>query len=724
MRTLRVLQLISSGGYYGAENMSVQLSLALKSLNHEVTIGVFNNSHRPNSELADAAHRRAIHVEHIDCKGRINLRTIGAIRNLILRREIDVVHSHGYKANIYGYLAARGTVARLVATCHGWPGKTVALRFYASLDRFFLRRFARIGAVSGPVKDSLRRSGVPSKRVKLVANGIDAESFSKGQPVLRPLPQLKDKQVIGFVGRLAREKGLVHLMRAAQSIVRENPNVAFVLAGDGPFRKELLGMVKELDIKNHVLLLGTRSDVADVYASMDVFVLPSLNEGMPMAVLEAMAAGKPVVATTVGEIPELVQDGETGLLVRPADPSQLAAALTRLLTSPGLCKEMGRRGFDRVSAYFSAQAMVETYLQMYRETGGWENSVAKAISAPHTDRHQPAVDAPKISVVIPALNEEVVIGRCLNALAKNEFPKSAFEVIVVDNGSTDRTIEVASCFKDTLTLKILKLEKVHISALRNRGAAEARGRFLAFLDADCLAPPGWLLSALHRFDDPQAGIVGAHYGIPDDSTWVGRTWCQDRFAEKVGDVSYVPAGDLLVNRQAFFAVGGFDESIQTNEDFELCERARAASLPVRSYPDLKVTHLGTPQTLLSFYQKQRWHGTHVFTVFLRDPKKKKNGRAVLLAFHTSVCLTGILMGAVIGLAGAGPRISAYFIALLLLPPFAAAFARATRRRNWLEVIPLTLLYLTFAVARARSLLNYKTWKSPASEGIVVPVEHS
>jgi glycosyltransferase involved in cell wall biosynthesis len=730
MTRLRILQLISSGGYYGAENMAMQLSLALRSLNCEVAIGIFQNAHRPNSEFADAAQGRGLEVELISCKGRIDFRTIDVIHKCIVNREIDVVHSHGYKANIYGYLAARKTNTRLVATCHNWPGKTINLRLYAALDRLLLRRFSKIGVVSSTVQDLLRRSGVRGGHVTLVENGIDTESFSPGRPVLRELPQLQGKKVVGFVGRLAREKGLACLMQAARSILRVSGNVAFVLAGDGPYRDQLRDLVKELDIENHVLLLGARSDLADVYASMDIFVLPSLCEGMPMSVLEAMAAGKPVVASRVGGIPQVVQDEETGLLVSAGDASQLTTALSRLLAAPRLCEELGRRGRDRVNSHFSARAMAETYFTMYRQTDAQWNNLAKEgapAPVPTIPDQLPTVSDPQISVIIPVLNEQAVIGRCLESLSNNAFPKSAFEVIVVDNGSTDPTIDIAKSFEKTLALKVLRLEKVHISALRNRGAAEARGRFLAFLDADCLAPATWLSNAMRLFQDPQAGVIGAHYGIPDDSTWVGRVWCQDRFAEKVGNVPYVPAGDLLVDRKTFSAIGGFDESIQTNEDFELCERALAAGLPVRSFPALRVTHLGTPRTLLAFYRKQRWHGTHVFTIFLRDPKKKKNRHPVMLALYTSMCLAGILTGSIFGLLGASWRIPAFFAALLLLPLLAIGFVRSARRRKWGDVVPLTCLYLAFGLARARSVLNYKTWRSQSIDRTVVksvPVQFS
>jgi len=314
----------------------------------------------------------------------------------------------------------------------------------------------------------------------------------------------------------------------------------------------------------------------------------------------------------------------------------------------------------------------------------------------------------RISVIIPALNEKAVIRRCLEALSRNRLPKTDFEVIVVDNGSTDGTVETVRQFQASYSLKIVSVEGVRISALRNRGAAEARGEILAFLDADCLAPPEWLTNSMRLLEDLREGIIGAHYQIPDDATWVGRVWCQDRLTEKVGDVSYVPAGDLLIHRDRFFQVGGFDESIQTNEDYEFCQRALLVGLTVKSYPELRVVHLGTPRTLLGFYKKQRWHGTHVLTVFLRDPRKRKNLRPVLLSVYTFGCLVGLMAGAVWGIFSGRLWISYVFALMLVVPLMAIAMRRSIPRGKWNDVLPLTILYLAFGMARASSLLKYKT----------------
>ncbi|HET9364050.1 MAG TPA: glycosyltransferase [Candidatus Angelobacter sp.] len=313
-----------------------------------------------------------------------------------------------------------------------------------------------------------------------------------------------------------------------------------------------------------------------------------------------------------------------------------------------------------------------------------------------------------VSIIIPALNEERMIGRCLTSLVALDFLREKFEVILVDNGSTDKTLEIAESFQDRLNLRILQKTGVRISGLRNLGAQEARGEMVAFLDADCLAKSDWLERILEFAPGNGVGIVGAHYLLPKDSSWVGRTWHRYQEAEKSGEVSHVPAGDLIMRREDFLRLGGFDETIQTNEDYELCERVRKAGMTVRAYPQIGVVHLGTAQSLRVFFRKQAWHGTHVLKVFLRNVSGSHNLKAVVFAGYTLLCLLGMVAGIAWALVAHG----SWFFALgaaagMLLPPVLLSLRQVARSRKLFDFFPLLALYTTYGLARAKSLLNIR-----------------
>lgn len=318
--------------------------------------------------------------------------------------------------------------------------------------------------------------------------------------------------------------------------------------------------------------------------------------------------------------------------------------------------------------------------------------------------------AVSISIIIPALNEERMIGRCLESLAKLATSRDLFEVMVVDNGSRDRTLEIAESFHDRLNLKVLQKTNVRISALRNLGARAAAGDILAFLDADCLAPQDWLDRILELVPADGAGVVGAHYLLPDDSTWVGRTWHRYQEEPKSGEVSHVPAGDLIMRREDFLRLGGFDETIQTNEDYELCERARKSGIQVRAFPVIGVVHLGTAQSLRVFFRKQAWHGTHVIKVFLRDMLKSHNRKAVFFAAYTLLCVLAVLAG----IAWAIILHKLWWlpvsgVAALCAPPAALSVRQVLASGKWADFLPLFALYLTYGMARARALLSIRNF---------------
>lgn len=317
------------------------------------------------------------------------------------------------------------------------------------------------------------------------------------------------------------------------------------------------------------------------------------------------------------------------------------------------------------------------------------------------------MNTPEITVIIPAFNEELVVGRCLESLAQLDFPRDQFEVIVVDNGSRDRTLQIARSYAGRIDLKVLEKPGVRISALRNLGAGVARGDVLAFLDADCLPPKTWLNQISCLKLNAGSGVAGAHYLLPAGSSWVGRTWHHYQEASKSGDVSHVPAGDLVMRREDFQRVGGFDESIQTNEDHELCQRARNAGMPVRAFPQIGVVHLGTAQSLGVFYRKQLWHGGHVVKVFLRDVLHSHNRNAVLFAVFTLGCAAAVCAGSVWSILGGPWTLPLGALLALLLPPAVLSLRRIVAAGRWRDFLPLSTLYLVYGFARAWALLNVK-----------------
>jgi glycosyltransferase involved in cell wall biosynthesis len=240
--------------------------------------------------------------------------------------------------------------------------------------------------VSPNVEAQLKKCGMPAGRLSLIENGIDAEQFSCGRPVLRELPAFDGKLVVGFVGRLAPEKGLAILLHAAQEILRNRTDVLFVLVGEGPERIELQSLVTQLGLESSVLFLGQRSDLADVYASFDIFVLPSYFEAMPMVVLEAMAAGKPVIATRVGGVPGMINDQESGILTEPGDVKGFASALGQLLQQPEKARQFGQRGLELIQTRFSANVMARAYLDIYQKVLAAEADRNSA--TPMTTAHQ------------------------------------------------------------------------------------------------------------------------------------------------------------------------------------------------------------------------------------------------------------------------------------------------------------------------------------------------
>jgi len=364
---MRVLQLISSGGYYGAENMLLNLVSHDARAIADNVLAVFDNRHQQNLDLYHRALKKGVNAELISCQGRADRRAVREIRRLVRARGIDVMHTHGYKADIYGFVAARSEGTPLVATCHNWLAGGAALATYNFLDRMALKQFDTVCAVSPPIAEKLLSLGLRRERVTVIPNGIDVHAFDPGSRAGGEAAQADAKQVLGIVARLDLQKGFDYLLRAVASLRGVFPALRLLIVGEGPDRTAIEEMVRRYDLGEVVTLAGQQTDMPAVYAGIDIFVLPSLNEGLPMTLLEAMAAGKPVVASRVGAISTVIKDQETGLLIAAADEAALTQALRRLLADPELRLRLGRNARAHVEQNFTTAAMVQKYRTVYEE---------------------------------------------------------------------------------------------------------------------------------------------------------------------------------------------------------------------------------------------------------------------------------------------------------------------------------------------------------------------
>jgi glycosyltransferase involved in cell wall biosynthesis len=383
MRKPIVVHLIEALGFGGAETHIYRLATHLRQGRYEPLVCCLSGSPRI-AALKD----QGVQVITLDISRHSIVLfplflndVVKAILKLILlirRRKVDIIHTHLPDCAILGGIAGKLSGAEVVATYHGL--KILPFDRKKNDPRNYLRmifyRFAgilayRSIAVSEEVKDLMVRAmHVEPHKILVINNGIDTEDYGKPidlETVCKELGLVFDDKVVTFVGRLVSNKGHKYLIMAAQVVIRYYPNTKFLLVGNGPTLGELTDLVSKLSLEKHVKFLGERSDIPNILAITNVFVLPSFAEGISLALLEAMAAGKPVVATAVPGNRDVVVDKETGLLVPAKDFEALGSAICKLLTDPHTAKRMGASGRVRVRKHFNFQKTLHKTEQIYNK---------------------------------------------------------------------------------------------------------------------------------------------------------------------------------------------------------------------------------------------------------------------------------------------------------------------------------------------------------------------
>ncbi|MFC3549808.1 glycosyltransferase [Lysobacter cavernae] len=372
-----VLQLRSSAGLYGADRMVLALNQALSGQHVPSRLLSIHNYRMHEQALHAMARAKGQHAELLPCRGRFDLGTVRALAAQIDAVGAPVLHVHDYKSAFYAWLATRQRPLPMVATLHGWLVDSHSQRLYNRIELALLRRFDALAVVSHEQIEPLLRAGIPRGRIHQVDNGIELPSgdVSDAAALRREFGLDAARFVFGAVARLSPEKNLAMLLEAITPLAKADAGVALVIAGDGPERAILEARAQSLGIASSVHFLGARADMERLYPVFDCLVLPSLSEGMPLVVLEAMAFSLPILASAVGGIPRLLAHTEHGRLVRPGDADALRAELQAASAEPG---RRDRHARSYVRHQHSPEAMAQRYLTVYRSlpTGRHERTTA------------------------------------------------------------------------------------------------------------------------------------------------------------------------------------------------------------------------------------------------------------------------------------------------------------------------------------------------------------
>ena len=361
---MKVVHLVIDGEIAGGQLVALTLAKAARARGHEVAVVA-----PTRGEFVELAQREGFRVLVVPLGGALDARSVRRLAAALRAERADVLHTHAhFSLNVVGRVAARLAGARVIAHMHAdnvFRTGGLAARAQLALDNVTARLCARIIAVSEATAASLVRQGYPSDRVLVVHNGIDTPPPADPR---RPPGVPAGAPILLHVGRLAPVKGQQELIEALARL--EHDDAVAVLVGKdletgGAFEHELESLAAAMGVQERVVFAGYRSDVPALLAAADVFVLPSRVEGLPLTVLEAMAAARPVVATHVDGTPEAVVDGETGLLVPPGDIEALVAALDSLLDDSDLACRLGEAGRRRVEERFTSAAMSEQVLDAY-----------------------------------------------------------------------------------------------------------------------------------------------------------------------------------------------------------------------------------------------------------------------------------------------------------------------------------------------------------------------
>ena len=632
---IKVLHLLASNFVGGPEKQILHHALDVREAGVEVYVGSFRDQ-AESPEILKEAEQSGLATYQSKFSRKFDLRAVRELASFLKRERIQLLCTHGFKATTIGALSKRIAAVPQIAFCRGWTGETPRVRAYEFLERRALRLADHIVCVSEAQAKILGRNSQLRSRITVVHNAM-VGTVSPASEGLRAAHKAQlgfppDTLLIGAVGRLSIEKGQRYLVDAAAQLVHQFPEIRFVLLGEGRERANLEAQIKRLGLEKIIQLQGFEKNISPWFKAFNVLVNCSLTEGIPNAILEALSAGTPVVATAVGGVPELIKDRETGLLVAPADSAAMARGLVTVLRDPRLASALSKAGQEWVETRFSPIRQRDSLLAIYCQSLGLSVLPAEP-ERKDAGQHSPAISAsfgqtfsttirtdslPFISVIIPVRNEELHLRAVLQDLLAQNYPRDRYEILIADGDSTDgtvRVVEEVSKVSET-RIKLLSNPGKLSSAGRNVGVRNSSGELIVFIDGHCRIPSRQLLldtadifqttgaDCLCRpqpldapgndgFQEVVAAVRASTIGHGLDSTIFSM--------DLEGYINPISSG-ASYRRRVFDLVGFYNEKLDACEDVEFNYRVARAGL--RSYISPRLTIQYWPRNTLSSLWKQ------------------------------------------------------------------------------------------------------------------------
>lgn len=694
----RVLHLIGSNFVGGPEKQVLAHAVLARAKGWDVVVSSFRDG-PGRAEILCTADSLGLETAEIGCSGHFVPKAVEELRTILREQRIDLLCTHGYKANFIGCFAKKVSGHPQVAFLRGYTAETWRIRAYEVLDRFLLARTENVVCVSRPQAEQVgarRRTGMKAPRVIRNAVHLPLAELPIDRVSLRKRLGLPERAlIVGAVGRLSREKGHHILVQAAAEFRKASGGIRVVIFGEGRELEALKRGCQELGVSDIVTFAGFEKQISPWIQACDVIVNPSLTEGTPNVVLEAMALGTPVIATAVGGVPDMIEDQQTGVLVPPSDCPAIAEAVSKLLSQPEKRDEMAKAAQKAISKWSGerqTEQLIDLYCEVLRISPDMDKTAARE-----------AGPVPFLSVVIPVRNERTRLPAVLSDLVAQRYPTERFEIIVADGGSTDGTVDEVEQFRARIALpaiKVLPNPARLASAGRNTGVLHSRGEIVIFIDGHCRIPDTGLLGATAAiFEKTGADCLCRPQPLEVPGRALFQTVVANTRASLLGHgrdstifksdfegpVDPTSSG-ACYRRSVLTQLGGYDEQMDACEDVEFNHRVKAAGFKSFFSPRLKVLYEPRSRAAGLWRQMIRY-GRGRFRFLRKHPEATTIAQLVPAALIVTICMTLLVAPFSHFVRVAGALIASSWLLLVLASSVVLAW-----RFGWAHLILSPVVY--------------------------------